>query len=97
MRFNGRPLYSFTIERSVLIDFSHYYVQKCTKLHIQCIQSVNHNVVIQGLNSVVDVFTSPEVVMRVCITTDEEVSSFSPATNHQPVQLPGRYKFDVVI
>jgi len=35
--------------------------------------------------------------MRICITSDDQLSSFSPATCHQPLQLPGRWKFNVII
>ena len=50
---------------------------------IHYVQSIGHNVIKQGLTSVVDVFTSREGVMRIGITADDEVSSLSPATHHQ--------------
>jgi hypothetical protein len=62
---------------------------------IHYVQSVSHNEVKQGLTPVVDVRTSPGGVMRVCITADDEVSSFGPAAHHQPIQLLGTWKFDV--
>ena len=50
---------------------------------VNYVQSISHNVVKQGLASVVDICTSPGGVMRIGITADDEVSSLSPATHHQ--------------
>jgi hypothetical protein len=35
-------------------------------------------------------------VLQIFITADDEVISFIPATHHQPLQLPGSWKFNIV-
>ena len=44
---------------------------------VHCVQSISHDVIKQGLTSVVGVRTSPGSVMRICITANDEVSSSS--------------------
>jgi hypothetical protein len=36
-------------------------------------------------------------VMEISTTADDQVSSFSPATCHQLLQLPGRWGFNVIV
>ena len=64
---------------------------------VHYVQSVTYNVVKQGLTSLIDVHTSPGGVMQVSITAVDEVSSFGPTTHQQPLQLPGRWKFNIVV
>jgi hypothetical protein len=60
---------------------------RCTFIHY--VESTSRNEIKQGLTSVVNIRASPGGVMRICITADDQVSSFSPAARHQPLQLPG--------
>jgi hypothetical protein len=64
---------------------------------IHYVQSISHNIIKQGLASVVNVCTSPGCVMRNCITADNQVSSISPATCQQPFHLSGRWGFNIII
>jgi hypothetical protein len=64
---------------------------------IHYVQSISHNEIKQGLTSVLNIRTSPGGVMRICITADAQVSSFSPAARHQPLQVPGRWGFGIII
>jgi len=64
---------------------------------IHYVQSISHNVIKQGLTSVVDVCTSLGGVTRIGFTADDEVSSLSPATHHQLLQLLGRWGYSAII
>ena len=63
------------------LPVSHDKGRSVTSVHY--VQSISHNVIKQGLTSVVDVCTSPGGVMQIGITADDEVSSLSTATHHQ--------------
>ena len=64
---------------------------------IHHVHSISHNIIKQGLTSVVNVRTSPGGVMRICITADDLVSSISTVTCHQLLQLPDRWAFNIIV
>jgi len=64
---------------------------------IHYIQSISHNIIKQKLTSIFDVCTSRGGVVLICITAEDQVSFISPTTCHQPLQLPGRWRFNIII